>query len=123
MVKSAARRSAHYNAKLDGDVWNARITAEKEFMVEQMHVRAAQQFLYESKIKDYLEGIGMYGIEQHHYMNFGGELWSLSRTFTRNTLRMEAEIKAGKWLRRGCIVTHLIAVARLFNIDLSGWTP
>lgn len=121
MVKSASRRSAHYDAKLDGDVWNYRLTAEKEFMVEQMHVRAAQQFLYETKIKDYLEGLGFYGIEAHHYMNFGQECWALSRSFTRQTLRMEVEIKADKWLRRGLVATHLIAIARLFGVNLTGW--
>lgn len=121
MVKSASRRSTHYDKKIDGDVMNYRITAEKDFMVEQIHIRYAQQFLMETKIKDYLEQIGFYGIEQHHYMNFGGECWALSNTFTGNTLRMEVEIKASKWLRRGLSVTHLIAIARLFGIDLTGW--
>jgi len=123
MVKTAARRSAHYDAKLDGDVWNMRITAEKDFMVEQVHDRYAVQTLYESKIKNYLEALGFYGIEQHHYMNFGQELWALTRTFSGQTLLMEAEIKADKWLRRGLVAAHLIAIARIFGIDLSAWTP
>lgn len=121
MVKTASRRSAHYDAKLQGDVWNQRFTAEKDFMVEQMHIRAAQQFLMETKIKDYLEEIGFYGIEQHHYMNFGGECWALSRTFSGQTLRMEVEIKASKWLRRGLNATHLIEIARIFGVTLTGW--
>ena len=121
MVKSASRRSAHYDKKLDGAVWNQRFTREKDFMVEQIHIAYAQQALYEAKIKDYLEQIGFYGLEQHHYMNFGGECWGLSRSFTGNTLRMEVEIKADKWLRRGLVAAHLIAVARLFGIDLTGW--
>ena len=121
MVKSATRRSDHYDKKLDGDVWNARITAEKDFMVEQAHIRYAQQTLYERKIKDYLENIGFYGIQQHHYMNFGQECWALTRSFSGVTLRMEAELKAAKWLRAGLVAQHLIAVARLFGINLSGW--
>ena len=121
MVKSAARRSTHYDKKLDGDVMNQRITQLKPMMTEQINFRYAQQALYENKIKRYLEAIGFYGIEQHHYMNFGGELWKLSRTFSGVTLNMEAEIKADKWLRRGLNATHLIAVARLFGIDLTGW--
>ena len=123
MVKSAERRSTHYDKKLDGDVWNARITAEKEFMVEQVHARYAVQFLYETKIKDYLERIGFYGIEQHHYMNFGGECWHLARSFAGVTLQMEVEIKANKWARRGLEATHLIAIARLFGVNISAWTP
>ena len=123
MVRSALRRSTHYDKKIDGEVLNARITAEKDFMSEQINDRYAVQTLYESKIKDYLERIGFYGIQQHHYMNFGGQLWRLTRSFAGLTLRMEAEIKASSWLRRGLDVTHLIAVARIFGIDLAAWSP
>lgn len=121
MVKSATRRSDHYDSKLDGDVWAARITAEKEFMVEQVHAMYAQQFYLETKVKDYLEAIGFYGIEQHHYMNYAFGLWARSRTFSRETLRREAEIWADVWLRRGLLAEHLIAIARMFGIDLTGW--
>jgi len=123
MVKSAARRSYHYDKKIDGDVINQRITEEKAFMVEQVHVVYAQQVFLETKVKSYLEGIGFYGIEQHHYMNFSQELWSLSRAFRENTLIREAEIKADKWIRRGLNTTHLIAIARLHGIDLTGYVP
>lgn len=123
MVKSAASRSYHYEKKIDGDVVNQRITAEKDFMVEQVHVAYAQQVFNETHVKDYLEGIGMYGIEQHHYMNFAQEVWSLMRTFKENTLRMEVEIKADKWIRRGLTAQHLIAIARYFGVDLTGYVP
>lgn len=118
MVKTAKRRSDHYDAKLQDDVWNFRITTEKDFMVEQAHVRYAQQFYLESKVKDYLEHIGFYGIQQHHYMNFAQECWALSRAFSGTTLRMEVEIKASKWLRRNLNVTHLIRIARMFGVNL-----
>lgn len=121
MVKSATRRSNKYNAKLDGTIWNYRLTEEKDFMVEQMHMRAAEQTLIETKVKGYLEPIGFYGIEQHHYMNFAQGLWRRARTFSGETLRMEAEIWASVWLRRGLISTHLIAIARIFGIALTGW--
>ena len=118
MVKSSDRRGVHYDKKLDPDVQRQRITTQKDFMVEQMHMRAAQQFFIETKIKDYLEGIGFYGIEQHHYMNFGQECWALSRTFTSATLQKEVEIKADKWIRRGLTATYLIAIARMFGVTL-----
>lgn len=120
MVKDADRRATHYDKKLDGDVWNARTTAEKTMMVEQVNLRYPEQVFYETKIKSYLEGIGFYGIQQHHYMNFGQECWTLTRSFSGQTLRMEVEIKADKWLRRGLVATHLIAIARLFGVDLTG---
>ena len=119
MVKSASRRSTHYDKKIDGDVINFRITQQKGMMVEQTGILYPQQVFNESKVKDYLEHIGMYGIDQHHYMNYAQELWSLSRTFTGQTLRFEAEIKADKWLRRGLNATHLIRIAALFGVELT----
>lgn len=119
MVKSALRRSTHYEKKLDGDVQNQRITSEKDFMVEQVNQQYALQAENERKIKAYLEQIGFYGIEQHHYMNFGQECYALSRSFSGTTLKMEVEIKADKWLRRGLEAVHLIAIAKMFNVDLS----
>jgi hypothetical protein len=123
MVRSASQRSTKYAAKIDGDIVNARITAEKEFMVEQIHTTIAQQVFLENKIKAYLEPIGFFGIQQHHYMNFGGELWRLTRNFSGQTLIMEAELKANKWYRRGLNPVHLVAIAHLFGVDLSTWSP
>jgi len=121
MVRSATTRATKYDKKIDGAVFNQRTTALKDMMVEQMHMRAAVQEEYERKTKAYLEPIGMYGLEQHHYMNFMQGLWRLSRTFNDVTLRMEAEALASHWLRRGLAPEHLIAIARFFGIDLSAW--
>lgn len=122
MVRSAETRSVKYDKKIDGAVINQRITAQKEFMVEQMRIMAPLQTFYERKIKKYLEGIGMYGITQHHYMNFGGGLWARSRSFTGVTLQMEAEAWANRWLRRGLNAIHLIKIAAMFGVDLTDWS-
>jgi len=121
MVRAAATRSAKYDAKLRGSVWNTRFTDLKNIMVEQTNKRYAEQAFYENKMKAYMEAIGMYGIQQHNYMNYGFRLWALSRTFSMETLRMEAVEEANKWLRRGCLAQHLIGIARLFGINLTGW--
>ena len=121
MVRSAETRKEKYNAKLRGSVWNARFEALKDMMGEQVNAQYAIQVHYEEKIKAYLEGIGMYTIMQHHYMNYGYQLWRLSRMFTAQTLRMEALEIANKWLRRGLNATHLVELAKLFGIDLTGW--
>lgn len=119
MVKSATRRSDHYQHKLDGDVWNLRITAEKDMMVEQIQGRYAVQTLYETKVKDYMEAQGVFGIELHHYMNFMQECWSLSNAFSQLTLTREIEIRAAKWLRRTLVAAHLVRIASLFGVDLT----
>lgn len=121
MVRSATTRKEKYNAKLRGNVWNARFEALKPMMVEQINAQYPIQVFYEEKMKAYLESIGMYSIMQHHYMNFGYQLWRLSRMFTQTTLRMEALEIANKWLRRGLNATHLIHIAQLFGIDLTDW--
>lgn len=120
-MRSAETRSTKYDKKIDGAVINQRITAQKPFMVEQMNEMAPIQTFYERKIKAYLESIGMYGIAQHHYMNFGGAVWARCRTFSQVTLQMEVEAIASRWLRRGLSATHLIYIAQLFGVDLSSW--
>jgi len=121
MVRSATTRSTKYDKKLRGSVWNQRFTDLKDIMVEQVNAQYAIQVFYETKIKAYLERTGMYGILAHHYLNYGYRLWALSRTFTGQTLRMEAEQEAAKWMRRGLNPTHLIEIAKLFGINLTGW--
>jgi len=119
MVKDASRRSDHYEKKLDADVWNYRFTEQKKMMVEQINERYTEQAFNETKIKTYLEAIGFYGIQQHHYMNYGQELYSLTRKFSAETLKLEAEQKASKWLRRGLEAIHLTNIARLFGISIT----
>jgi len=121
MVRSASTRTNKFNAKWSGPVVNQRITEYKKFMVEQVNIMYPQQAMIEQKIKNYLEPIGMFTIQQHHYMNFAQELWAKSRMFSGETLRMEAELLAGKWLRRGLNATHLIEVARRMGITLSAF--
>ena len=121
MVKDEPRRSEHFKAKLQPSVLNARITAEKEFMVQQVDIAYSQQVFNETKVKDYLEQIGFYGIDQHHYMNFAQEVWSICRKFRGVTRQMEVEIKATKWHRRGLSATHLLRLALLFGVDLTAW--
>jgi len=123
MVRSATTRSNKFNAKLDGDIWNLRITAQKDDMVEQVGARYAEQAFLEQKIKNYLEPIGMYGVTQHHYMNYAQELWARSRMFASETLRMEIELIATKWLRRGLAAVHLIRIARFFGVTLTVVPP
>ncbi len=121
MVRSATTRTNKFNAKWDGAVVNARITEYKPFMVEQVNVAYPQQAMIEQKVKDYLERIGMYTVHQHSYMNFAGELWAKSKMFSGATLKMEAELVASKWLRRGLNATHLIQIARRLGITISAF--
>lgn len=121
MVRSASTRSTKYEKKLRGSVWNARFEALKDMMTEQVNYQYPIQVFYENKIKAYLEGVGIYGLQIHSYMNYGMRLWALGRTFSQNTLRNEAIEEANKWLRRGLNPTYLTRIARLFGINLVGF--
>lgn len=123
MVRAASTRKNKYNAKFDGDVVNQRITEFREFMIEQVNVIYPQQAMIEQKVKDYLEPIGMYTIMQHHYMNFAQEVWAKTRHFQGTTLRMEVELIASKWLRRGLSAVHLMALALRLGVTLASVPP
>lgn len=119
MVRTAETRSTKYDKKLDGDVINLRVTALKEIMVEQVHARYAEQFFYEGKCKRYMNRQGMYGVEQHHYLNFCYEVWARTRMYEELTLTREVELLASKWMRRGLDPAHLVALARIFGVTLT----
>ena len=121
MVRSATTRTNKFNAKWDGTVVNQRLTEYKPYMVEQVGAAYPVQVQIENKVKDYLEPLGMYTIQQHHYMNYAQELWAKTRMFTGETLRMEAELVASKWLRRGLNPTHLIEIAARLGVTLTAW--
>jgi len=121
MVRSATTRTNKFNAKWDGTVVNQRLTEYKPYMVEQVGAAYPVQVQIENKVKDYLEPLGMYTIQQHHYMNYAQELWAKTRTFTGETLRMEAELVASKWLRRGLNPTHLTEIAARLGVTLAAW--
>jgi len=119
LVRAASTRINKFNAKWDGSVVNQRLTEYKPYMLEQVGAAYPVQEMIEFKVKDYLEPLGMYTIQQHHYMNFAQELWAKSRMFTGETLRMEAELIASKWLRRGLNPTHLVNIAAIMGITIT----
>jgi len=115
------KRKNKFEGKVDEEVYSSRTTALKPMMVSQQETTTAQQTRIETRIGDYLNAQGLYGIELHHYRNFSMELWGLTRIFKDLTLNKEASEKAKKWNTRGLSQTHLENIAKLFGITIT-WT-
>jgi len=112
-------RQNKYEGKIDEEVMYSRTSALKTMMVEQVTNVYANQALMESKVGKYLNSLGLYGTELHHYRNFSQELFRLQRLFTSSTLEKEASLRGQKWKDRGLDATYLQGVANLFNIKLT----
>jgi hypothetical protein len=102
MVREQVYRQKKYEAKVVGDVVKARIDALKEVMAEQTSARFGELASIEESVKkNILEPAGVPSIQIPFYLNIARELYSKSRVFTGETLKMEAHMIANKWIARG----------------------
>jgi hypothetical protein len=120
MVRDASRRAAKYEGKIDADVARSRILALKTSMVDQMTSVSADLATLETEVKRVIEGQAtpIYGHQIPAYLNFGRELWKLSRKFGATTFQAEADACYTKWEAKGLDVAVLGLVGKLF-----GFTP
>lgn len=118
-VRHYENRQDKYEGKIDEEVMYSRTTALKPMMVSQVTTAYASQTLMENKVGKYLNSLGLYGNELHHYRNFSQELFRLRRLFTQETLLMEASLRGQKWKDRGLDENFLQGVASLFGILLT----
>ena len=117
MVKSADRRKAKYEAKVDADVARSRILALKDNMVANAEGAFANLAQMEQEIKSAIMGLAVTvpSIMIPAYLNVGRELWKKSNKFTGTTFAQEANLTLTKWKARGLVGTPLIAIALLFG--------
>jgi copper oxidase (laccase) domain-containing protein len=118
MVRQAQYRQSKFVAKIDPEIVKQRFEVQKEMMAEQTTQVFSNQAEFETKIGKFLNELGLYGIQLHHYRNFAQELYSLTRRFYTNTLSKEATLVAKKWLARGLEEQTLRKVAQFFGIEL-----
>ena len=102
MVREQVYRQKKYQAKVTGDVVKARFDALKEVMEEQTSARFGELANIEESVKkNILEPNGVPSIQIPFYLNVAREVYSKARTFTGETLKMEAHAIADKWVKRG----------------------
>jgi hypothetical protein len=117
MVKSADKRKANYEAKIDADVQRSRILARKDSMVVNAEGAMANLTQVEEEVKAAIQGISptIYSITIPAYLNVGRELWSKQQKFSGVTYAAEANQVLTKWKARGLSGPALIAIALLFG--------
>lgn len=117
MVKSADRRKAKYQAKIDPDVMRARILAQQTDMVTNAEGAFANLAQIENEVKACIMNLTVTvpSIMVPAYMNVGRQLWKLQQKFSGTTYAAEAQLVLTKWQARGLIYTPLKAIALLFG--------
>jgi hypothetical protein len=118
MVRSAERRKAKYEAKVDADVFRSRILAQKTAMVTNMESAAADLATTEAEVKRVIENMTtpVYGHSIPAYLNVGRQLYKLSKKFSGATLNAEAQTVLVKWKAKGLDHHGLVEIAKLFGI-------
>jgi hypothetical protein len=118
MVKSADKRKAKYEAKIDADVQRSRILAQKDAMVSNAEGAMANLAQLETEVKAAIEGSTptIYSHEIPAYLNVGRQLWRLQNKFSGTTFAGESAAVLGKWHDRGLDDTALGLIAALFGI-------
>jgi hypothetical protein len=116
MVRSEVYRARKFEGKMDPDAVRSRIAALKEDMVEQTLQRQAELVSLEKDIKGIVEPHGVPSILIPQYLNVGRQLWSLSGRFSGNTLVLEGQLLAQKWVGRGLNKDIVNRILQYFNI-------
>lgn len=118
MVRTADRRKAKYEAKIDADVQRSRILAQKDSMVTNAEGMFAQLAQMEQEVKVAIMNLAITvpSIMIPAYLNVGRELWKKQQKFTGKTYNQECALTLAKWASRGLIASALTAVAALFGV-------
>ena len=119
MVKDAAVRKKKYESGIDPELTRRKIEGVKPVMVALESDYFAHIAEYERKIKRLCEKQGVTTIAVGQYLNYGRQLYSLTRKFTSVTLVNETTYLAALWASRGYIGSLLQKIAKLFGVDIA----
>jgi len=119
MVRPADLRKRKYEGKVDPDTLAIQTRALKPLMVRQETEYFPAITTVEEKVKKLVEGEGVPSIQVRDYLNFGREMFELTRKFSGSTLAGEAQLRVNKWSVRGLAGTLLVKIAGLFGVEPS----
>jgi len=119
MVREASRRGKKYEAKVDAEVLSRQTTALKPLMVKGQAEYFPAITSLEEKVKKLVEAEGVTTLEVRDYLNFGREIYELSRKFSQTTLQAEAQLRVNKWVSRGLDGSLLVQIAQLEGVTPS----
>jgi len=96
------KRIENWNTKYNLERVNAILTEKRPKMLEHATSVVASMTAMELQVKQVCDGIGVPTIQYPFYLNFGRELWALSRKeVSGESLAKEAAVLIAKWVARG----------------------
>lgn len=103
-------RRTKWLAKTDPAKVSAVLTELRDMMIANVDAIFPQLIALETQIKQVLDGQGIPTIQYPFYLDYGREIWRLSRNFSGDSLTREAGIVMTKWVGRGLAQPILEAI-------------
>jgi len=113
-----ARRIAKWNAKFDTERVKATLDVMRPTMLANVTAVFPMITAMELQVKQVCDGAGVPTIQYPFYLNFGREIWALTRKeVSGESLALEAATLIAKWKARGLTEALLQAIRTdVFNV-------
>ena len=118
MPTDPTARLNNWNEKYNLERVNAILTEKRPTMLQNMGAVVQLLTAMESQVKQVCDGAGVPTITYPFYLDFGRELWKLSRKeISGESLALEAATLIAKWVARGLTQSVLQAIRTdVFNV-------
>ena len=114
-----AKRIANWNAKYNTERIKATLDDKRPAMLASVTAVFPMITAMELQVKQVCDGAGVSVIQIPFYLNFGREIWALSRKeVSGETLAKEAKVLIDKWTARGLTSAVLQGIRTdVFNVS------
>ena len=114
-----AKRIANWNAKYNTERIKATLDDKRPSMLASVTAVFPMITAMELQVKQVCDGAGVATIQHPFYLNFGREIWALSRReVSGESLALEAAILIAKWTARGLTSAVLQGIRTdVFNVS------
>ena len=113
-----AKRIANWNAKYNTERIKATLDDKRPAMLASVTAVFPMITAMELQVKQVCDGKGVPTIQYPFYLNFGREIWALTRKeVSGESLAQEAAVLIAKWVARGLTQSLLQAIrTQVFNV-------
>jgi hypothetical protein len=114
-----AKRIANWNAKYNTERIKATLDDKRPAMLASVTAVFPMITAMELQVKQVCDGKGVPTIQYPFYLNFGREIWALTRKeVSGESLALEAAVQITKWTARGLTQSVLQAIRTdVFNVS------
>jgi hypothetical protein len=114
-----AKRIANWNAKYNTERIKATLDDKRPGMLASVTAVFPMITAMELQVKQVCDGAGVKTIQLPFYLNFGREIWALSRKeISGETLAIEVAVLVTKWTARGLTAAVLQGIRTdVFNVS------